>query len=178
MSRCHPRPTSLAYRRTVGLGGVEIEASTASDQFACSGGSDLRSDGGTGAGKRFGEGVKEDVRTGECVFCGKPTTRGRGPSQSNIDHAVPKSRGGNNSAENAQEACRTCNLEKGTQTTEEYLHWSPLQEMACSYEGKSSNLLAVDVPGSTDIHRVYALLQEGEKGEVWDFEEAHCGHLV
>jgi RHS repeat-associated protein len=85
------------------------------------GGPKIGSEGGPGAGKPFSESTKDAVRTGECVFCGTPTTRQPGPDQANIDHAIPKSRGGNNTVDNAQETCRTCNQEKRTQTTEEYL---------------------------------------------------------
>ena len=77
--------------------------------------------GGPGTGKVFSEKTKDAARTGECVLCEKPTTRTPGPDQSNIDHAIPKSRGGNNTLNNAQETCRTCNLKKGTKTTNEYL---------------------------------------------------------
>lgn len=42
------------------------------------------------------------------------------PTQRNTDHAIPKARGGNNTPDNAQNTCRTCNLNKGTKTTEEY----------------------------------------------------------
>jgi RHS repeat-associated protein len=80
--------------------------------------------GGAGAGKRFSENTKDAARVeaGEtCVFCKTATIREPGPTQSNIDHAIPKSRGGNNTQENAQNTCRTCNLDKGTSTTTEYL---------------------------------------------------------
>lgn len=80
--------------------------------------------GGPGAGKRFPESVKDaerDQSGNKCVFCGEETTREPGPNQSNIDHAQPKSRGGNNTPDNAQNTCRTCNLDKGAKTTEEYL---------------------------------------------------------
>src|SRR6185436_20512962 len=79
--------------------------------------------GGPGAGKVFPKAVKEAARAeaaDACVFCGKNTVREVGPAQSNIDHAIPKSRGGNNTLNNAQNTCRTCNLRKGTRTTEEY----------------------------------------------------------
>jgi hypothetical protein len=77
--------------------------------------------GGPGAGRDFSPSTKDAARTGRCVFCGEKTTREPGPSQSTIDHAVPKSRGGNNTVNNAQETCRTCNLKKGKQTTDEFL---------------------------------------------------------
>ncbi|QRN96918.1 HNH endonuclease [Archangium violaceum] len=80
--------------------------------------------GGPGSGKRFTEEVKasaEQAAGGRCVFCGRPTTREPGPAQRNTDHAVPKSRGGNNTLDNAQNTCRTCNLDKGSKTTEEFL---------------------------------------------------------
>ena len=79
--------------------------------------------GGPGAGKAFPNAVKDAARTessSACVFCGQSTQRTAGPAQSNIDHAIPKSRGGNNTLNNAQNACRTCNLDKGTRTTQEY----------------------------------------------------------
>jgi RHS repeat-associated protein len=80
--------------------------------------------GGPGEGKAFGERAKERIRDrddNKCVLCGVETSREPGPDQSNIDHAWPKSRGGNNSDNNGQNTCRTCNLGKGARTTEEYL---------------------------------------------------------
>jgi 5-methylcytosine-specific restriction endonuclease McrA len=44
-----------------------------------------------------------------------------GPTQSNIDHAKAKARGGNSSAENAQNTCRECNQRKGIKSSEEFL---------------------------------------------------------
>lgn len=40
-----------------------------------------------------------------------------------IDHKVPVIRGGNNSADNLQAVCRTCNADKRNMTHEEYLNW-------------------------------------------------------
>jgi 5-methylcytosine-specific restriction endonuclease McrA len=77
-----------------------------------------------GAGKPFDKATKDGARTesgDKCVFCGKNTNREPGPDQSNIDHADAKSRGGDNSSENAQNTCRTCNQDKGTKSTDEYL---------------------------------------------------------
>lgn len=75
--------------------------------------------GGEGAGKSFTQKVK-DMFKGKCVFCGNTTEQVPGPLQKNVDHSIPRSRGGDNSPENAQATCRTCNLEKGTQTSEEF----------------------------------------------------------
>jgi len=82
--------------------------------------------GGPGAGKNFPEKIKDQARaeSGDtCVLCGKDTIRSKTPhpDRSNIDHSIPKARGGNNTLDNAQNTCQTCNLDKGTQTTEEYL---------------------------------------------------------
>jgi hypothetical protein len=92
---------------------------------AMSAGPKAGSSGGPGAGKRFSPQTKDAAEShadGKCVFCGKETTDEPGPSQRNTDHAQPKSRGGNNTIDNAQNTCRTCNLEKGAKTTEEHLH--------------------------------------------------------
>ncbi|AUX48099.1 uncharacterized protein SOCE26_096290 [Sorangium cellulosum] len=79
--------------------------------------------GGPGAGKPFPKKIKDQAEStadGKCVYCGRTTTRQPGPSQRHTDHAIPKSRGGNNSQENANNSCRDCNLEKSSKTAEEY----------------------------------------------------------
>jgi 5-methylcytosine-specific restriction endonuclease McrA len=51
----------------------------------------------------------------ECQYCGRrPPLR-----ELNIDHVVPRSRGGGDSWENLVTACRVCNLRKGWKTPEE-----------------------------------------------------------
>ena len=84
------------------------------------------SQGGPGAGKNFPKATKDAERAASnnsCRFCGVPTTRSAkpNPTRSNIDHAVPKSRGGNNTRANAQNTCQDCNLKKGKKTTKEFL---------------------------------------------------------
>jgi len=82
--------------------------------------------GGDGAGKPFSPKDKDKIREDDnntCVFCGEETTNKPGPTRSEIDHADPKSRGGNNSLANGQNTCRTCNREKGSKTTQEYLDY-------------------------------------------------------
>ncbi|MGB6228965.1 MAG: RHS repeat-associated core domain-containing protein [Litorimonas sp.] len=84
------------------------------------------SSGGPGAGANFSTATQDAARAASgnrCVFCQQPTIRSQtpAPNRSNIDHAIPKVRGGNNTAGNAQNTCQTCNLRKGTRTTEEFL---------------------------------------------------------
>lgn len=81
--------------------------------------------GGEGAKKAFSNKVKDQARkesNDTCVFCGTKTTREPGPTRSEIDHSIPKSRDGNNTIENAQNTCRTCNRSKGAKTTDEFLN--------------------------------------------------------
>ena len=54
-------------------------------------------------------------------MCGVEFTAQRGPQQLNLDHSVPFSRGGDTTFENIQAFCRTCNLEKGPMTMDEYV---------------------------------------------------------
>jgi len=54
--------------------------------------------------------------------------------------------------------------------------WQELQILGCQYERATARLIAVDVPANVDIHEVYAVLQRGEGGGLWDFEEGYCGH--
>lgn len=54
--------------------------------------------------------------------------------------------------------------------------WAPLGALGCSYEGGVVH--AVDVPATSDVHAVYAVLEDGERAGYWEFEEGHCGHLL
>jgi hypothetical protein len=66
------------------------------------------SEGGKGAGKAFTKGVRDIVnpKAKLCVFCGRPAAE--------VDHVIPRVRGGNNSLRNAQPLCRSCNASKGS----------------------------------------------------------------
>ncbi len=50
----------------------------------------------------------------QCTYCGKTN------SPLEVEHIVPKSRGGTDRVSNLTISCRKCNLEKGTQTAEEF----------------------------------------------------------
>ena len=112
--------------KTAKKGGNAKQTSTGSgEKVAKKIGPKAGSAGGEGAKKAFSNKVKDQARkesSDTCVFCGNKTTREPGPNRSEIDHAIPKSRGGNNTIENAQNTCRTCNRSKGTKTTEEFLN--------------------------------------------------------
>jgi hypothetical protein len=56
--------------------------------------------------------------------------------------------------------------------------WEPLATLGCSYERATQRLISVDVPPTADIYRAYKLLEDEERNQVWDFEEAHCGHSL
>jgi len=56
--------------------------------------------------------------------------------------------------------------------------WKPLEGAGCTYEKGPNQLLAVDVPPSSNIASVYQLLEAGEAAGAWSFEEGHCGHPV
>jgi hypothetical protein len=51
----------------------------------------------------------------QCQYCGKRP----GPSELNLDHVLPRSRGGVDSWENLVVSCRPCNLKKGKKTPRE-----------------------------------------------------------
>ncbi len=80
--------------------------------------------GGESAGKRFSESTKAQAHSdagGKCVFCGLPTTDRPGPLKTHIDHSTSRVQGGNALPANAQNTCQTCNLQKGAQTSSEFI---------------------------------------------------------
>ncbi|HYV47352.1 MAG TPA: DUF4265 domain-containing protein [Myxococcaceae bacterium] len=54
--------------------------------------------------------------------------------------------------------------------------WARLSELGCTFEQGSGCLRAVDVPPQADVHAVYSVLEQGEQGGIWDFEEGHYGN--
>jgi hypothetical protein len=80
--------------------------------------------GGPGAGRAFPRSLNEQQPEGvPCAYCGQPTTKAPGPDQLQGEHVVPRSQGGNNAPENYLPSCRTCNLQKGPRTPEEWYQW-------------------------------------------------------
>jgi len=72
-------------------------------------------------GELYGwENVKMFVRARDkytCLYCGEIM-----PDRLEVDHIVPRSRGGSNTPSNLVAACHDCNQEKGNQTAEEFGH--------------------------------------------------------
>lgn len=105
--------------------GVARGATSLVDDLASAATPKLGSAGGPGAGRVFSRGTKnvELARNDRCVFCSSKTEPRAGkPRSAELDHAIPRSRSGNNTPDNIQTTCRTCNRRKGAKTTEEYLH--------------------------------------------------------
>lgn len=64
-------------------------------------------------------------------------------------------------------------------------YWQKLKKLDCTYESKTMRtsagekcLYAVDVPESADVYAVYSILEEGQKNNVWMFQEGHVGHKL
>jgi hypothetical protein len=88
--------------------------------------------GGPNAGARFPRSLNDQNRqqNPNCYLCGRPTTREPGPDQYNGDHIIPRTQGGNNDPDNLGTTCRTCNLQKGNNTPQQYVprfYFDPLR---------------------------------------------------
>src|SRR6266481_318670 len=73
--------------------------------------------GGPSAGKKATPAERKQAlseNNGNCVFCGKKADQ--------VDHSIPRSRNGNNTSDNLQPACASCNQSKNSKTSEEFLN--------------------------------------------------------
>lgn len=64
-------------------------------------------------------------------------------------------------------------------------YWQRLSRLGCTFESTHITvspgpriLYSVDVPATSDIYAVYAVLEEGERNHVWMFQEGHVGHTL
>jgi hypothetical protein len=55
--------------------------------------------------------------------------------------------------------------------------WKRLKALGCAYEGTGHGGYAVDAPPEAEVDDVCAILAEGEAADVWQYEEAHRGHV-
>lgn len=60
--------------------------------------------------------IKATHEQSKCVYCGK--------AASEIDHIIPKSKGGSDVPENLVSACKECNHSKGNKGIDEFLNFS------------------------------------------------------
>jgi hypothetical protein len=65
------------------------------------------------------------------------------------------------------------------------IYWSKLEKLGCTYESRNietslgeRKLYSVDVPPTSDIYRVYGILEDGERRSIWTFQEGHVGHQL
>lgn len=59
--------------------------------------------------------------------------------------------------------------------------WKRLQDLGCTFESTAWGdriLYAVDVPAETDIYAAYSIFSEGERENIWIFQEGHVGHKL
>ena len=67
-------------------------------------------------------------------------------------------------------------LKKETTRAQFLQRWADLENLGCTFEESDFLLLplfAVDVPPSTNIDKVYSLLEQGEIDCIWEFEEGN-----
>ncbi len=60
-------------------------------------------------------------------------------------------------------------------------YWDRLEKLGCTYESgnvKQGTVYSVDVPDTSNIYDVYAILEDGQKNDIWMFEEGHVGHKL
>jgi len=76
--------------------------------------------------KIFEENLDRNGGKHQCDYCGQDVYRRKSvkgvqgrPNDAQIDHEIPRSRGGHGSQENAHVTCRRCNRFKSTKTLEE-----------------------------------------------------------
>lgn len=65
---------------------------------------------------------------GHCAYCGIVLD-----IDWNVDHVIPKARGGSNGIDNLFAACPTCNMSKGAKSLEQfrYILWRRLSDVPC-----------------------------------------------
>lgn len=79
----------------------------------------------------------------QCVYCGARDV----PLE--LDHLIPKSKGGSDRIGNLAPACRKCNQEKGTMTPEEYFaSWKGARKKTAADRLKKFNKLRAKTPAS------------------------------
>lgn len=65
------------------------------------------------------------------------------------------------------------------------VHWKKLENLGCTHESATLRLgigkrilYSIDIPKYSDIYAVYSLIEEGQRKNIWMFEEGHVGHKL
>ncbi|HZP25314.1 MAG TPA: DUF4265 domain-containing protein [Terriglobales bacterium] len=52
-------------------------------------------------------------------------------------------------------------------------HWNSIRALGVTFEAANNRFISIDIPPSSDMQRIYGLLQRGESEGVWVFEEGN-----
>lgn len=77
--------------------------------------------------RSFRDKVWEQALRKVCHYCFKPLTR----AKATVDHVIPQSLGGDNSASNLLLCCGDCNQDKADMTLDEWAMWLDFEESLC-----------------------------------------------
>ena len=53
------------------------------------------------------------------------------------------------------------------------LLWGPISSLGATFENANDHFVSVDIPPGGNGAEIYRLLEKGEEGGIWAFEEAH-----
>jgi hypothetical protein len=96
----------------------------------------------------IGEYVKEHERKNACIYCGST-------EKLTLEHILPLSRGGPNTADNAIFVCKKCNSSKGSKRLYEWFGYVRRDEIPSIAEGKYLKLIfdMHDKKGTLDLDK-------------------------
>jgi len=59
-------------------------------------------------------------------------------------------------------------------------HWPEIEKLGCSYESSKDpeDVFAIDVPPESDVHAVYAILENGVGDGLWHLDEGNFEHKL
>lgn len=103
---------------------------------------------------------------GRCAYCGQHSDK---PTDLQLDHVVPFSRGGANTAENTRICCGSCNMKKGAKPFLTFM-------LSSEIDAGTTRRAIFDMAASTG--RTYGeMLAELMKEAIKDAENGQAGHL-
>lgn len=98
---------------------------------------------------------------GKCFYCGTPT------QNYEVEHIVPKSKGGVDSINNLVLACRSCNVSKGTASIQDFLKDKPdlLESLKGRFNETYRDAAAVNSTKTTLVSRLRQLVPDVETSD-------------